>query len=405
MAIHDGRVDDGPVRGGSADGLAPTSRVRPATPPLSAWAAALPDAPAETGLRPFRTGFADPREFPHAAWARCLREAGRGAPLDRPFVTNSSALQEALLDHLAAQRGVRAEPDQVVILPTARAALALVAAILLDPGDEAWMEDPGYPGSRAALTSARARIRPVPVDAAGLTLPGDAPPPKLVVVTPSHQFPTGCLMPLARRRALLRLGEATGAIIVEDDYDGEFHFDGAPVPALQALDEAGRVVYAGTFAKATLPAIRVGYMVVPRPLLATILAAQRQVGLIAASHIQDALALFIRRGHYRAHVRRVRRLYRERRDRLVAALQHHCPDELAVATPAGGLQLLATLRDGGDDVALAARAARQGLDILPLSRLYAGAADRTGLLLGFASCRPAELATAAARLAQALAAE
>ncbi|TNC12133.1 PLP-dependent aminotransferase family protein [Methylobacterium terricola] len=374
-----------------------------AGPALSAWAAALPAAPAETGLRPFRTGFPDAREFPHAAWARCLREAARRPPPGPPFVANSPALQTALLDHLAAARGVRASPDQVVLLPSARAALALIAAILLDPGDEAWMEDPGYPGSWAALRAARARIRPIPVDAGGLTLPEDGPAPKLVVTTPSHQFPTGGLMPLSRRRALLRRAEAAGAIVVEDDYDGEFHFDGAPVPALQALDEAGCVVYAGTFSKATLPAIRIGTMVVPRPLLAPVLAAQRQLGLFAASPVQDALALFLRRGHYRAHVRRVRRLYRERRDRLVAALRAHCADRLDVAAPAGGLQLLATLRDGGDDVAVAARAATRGLDVLPLSRLHAGPTDRAGLLLGFASCRPQELDAAAMRLAEALA--
>lgn len=210
-------------------------------------------------------------------------------------------------------------------------------------------------------------------------------------------------MPLARRRALLRRAEVAGAVVVEDDYDGEFHFDGAPVPALQALDEAGCVVYAGTFAKATLPAIRIGYMVVPRPLLAPVLAAQRQVGLFAAAPVQDALALFLRRGHYRAHLRRVRRLYRERRDRLAAALRVHCADRLDVTVPAGGLQLLATLRDGGDDAALAARAAHRGLDVLPLSRLHAGPTDRSGLLLGFASCRPKELDGAAVRLAEALA--
>ncbi|MFH6786230.1 MULTISPECIES: MocR-like pyridoxine biosynthesis transcription factor PdxR [Methylobacterium] len=397
-------AQDGPAPGSVKGGVdLPESPSLPLA--LSTWAAALPAAPPEAGLLPFRTGFSDAREFPHAAWARCLREAGRLPPTDPPFVANSPALQAALLDHLAAARGVRAAADQVVILPTARAALALVAAILLDPGDEAWIEDPGYPGSRAALRAVRARIRPVPVDAGGLTLPEDGARPKLVVTTPSHQFPTGSLMPLSRRRGLLRLAAAAGAVVVEDDYDGEFHFDGAPVPALQALDEAGCVVYAGTFSKATLPAIRIGTMVVPRPLLAPVLAAQRQVGLFAASPVQDALALFLRRGHYRAHVRRMRRLYRERRDRLVAALREHCADRLDVAAPAGGLQLLATLRDGSDDVAVAARATRCGLDVLPLSRLYAGPADRTGLLLGFASCRPQELAAAAVRLAEALGAE
>ncbi|WP_298960832.1 PLP-dependent aminotransferase family protein [uncultured Methylobacterium sp.] len=279
---------------GSASGRPPAGAS--ATPHLSAWAAALPPVPAPATLRPFRTGFGDPREFPHAAWARCLRDAARRNPAGPPFVGNAPALQASLRDHLAAQRGVRAEPDQVVILPTARAALTLVAALFLDPGDPAWIEEPGYPGIREALAAAGARIVPVPVDAHGLTLPRDGPAPRLVVVTPSHQFPTGCLMPVARRHDLLRAADAVGALILEDDYDGEFHFDGAPVPALQALTGADRVVYAGTFAKATSPAVRVGYMVVPRSLVPVALAAQRHLGLTAAPQVQEALALFLGRG-------------------------------------------------------------------------------------------------------------
>ncbi|WP_187371525.1 PLP-dependent aminotransferase family protein [Methylobacterium oryzihabitans] len=385
----------GPVPGRPPAGAA-------AMPRLSAWAAALPPAPASATLRPFRTGFGDPREFPHAAWARCLRDAARRSPAGPP-AANAPALQAGLRDHLAAQRGVRAEPDRVVILPTARAALTLVAALVLDPGDPAWIEEPGYPGIREALAAAGARVVPVPVDAHGLTLPRDSPVPKLVVVTPSHQFPTGCLMPVARRRDLLRAADAAGALILEDDYDGEFHFDGAPVPALQALTGADRAIYAGTFAKATSPAVRVGYMVVPRPLLPVALAAQRHLGLTAAPQVQEALALFLGRGLYRAHLRRTRRLYRERRDHLVAALRKTCGDRIAVEAPAGGLQVLARLRDGTADAAAAARAGARGLDVLALSRLHAGPpGDAAGLLLGFAAWRPAELTEAVARLDAAL---
>ncbi|MEH3146586.1 MAG: PLP-dependent aminotransferase family protein [Methylobacterium frigidaeris] len=366
---------------------------------LSSWAASLPPLPDLAPLRPFRTGFGDPREFPHAAWARCLRDAARRLPAGAPFAANGPALQASLRDHLAAHRGVRAEPGQIVILPTARAALTLVAAVVLDSGDPAWIEEPGYPGIREALAGAGARVVPVPVDEHGLTLPGAAPAPKLIVATPSHQFPTGRLMPVARRRDLLAAAEAAGALILEDDYDGEFHFDGAPVPALQALAEADRVVYAGTFSKATTPAIRIGYMVVPRALLAVVLAAQRHLGLTAAPQVQDALALFIGRGHYRAHLRRTRRLYRERRDHLVATLRATCGDWLGVEAPAGGLQALATLRDGIADDRVASRAARRGLDVLPLSRLRLGpAGGATGLLLGFAAWRPGELTGAVARL-------
>ena len=330
-----------------------------------------------------RACLADAATFPYDLWASCLRDAARGTPRgeaadDRP------ALQAALCAHLAEFRGVRAEPGQIVVVPAAQAGLSLVANALLARGERAWVEEPGYPGIRAALAGAGAEVVPVAVDGQGLIVPG-SPAPRLIFATPSHHYPTGRLMPVGRRHALLAAAARHGAVVVEDDYDGEFHYDGAPVPALQGLDDGGRVVYVGTFAKATTPDIRVGYLVVPPGLRGAVDAVRRNWGLLVPPHVQDALGLFLGRGHYRAHVRRMRRLYRARRDRLMAALAARGSDVFEVERPPGGLQLVATLKHEGDDVALAADATAAGIAVTPLSRCFAGPPALRGLLIGFAA--------------------
>ncbi|MGE8131241.1 PLP-dependent aminotransferase family protein [Methylobacterium sp. NPDC080182] len=330
-----------------------------------------------------RACLADAATFPYDLWASCLRDAARRMPRgelsdDRP------ALQAALCEHLAEFRGVRAEPSQIVVVPTAQAGLSLIANALLARGERAWIEEPGYPGIRAALAGAGAEIVPVAVDDQGLTVPeGDA--PRLIFATPSHHYPTGRLMPVGRRQALLAAAARHGAVVVEDDYDGEFHYDGAPVPSLQGLDDDGRVVYVGTFAKATTPDIRVGYLVVPPDLRGAIDAVRRGWGLIVPPHVQEALGLFLKRGQYRAHVRRMRRLYRARRDALAAVLAARGADVFAVERSPGGLQLMAMLRHGGDDVALATDASSCGIAVTPLSRCFAGPPALRGLLIGFAA--------------------
>lgn len=370
-------------------------------PAPASWAASLGEAPPTGRTRPLHAGFGDVREFPHAEWARCLRDAARRGA-DRSFAINAPALQAALRDHLQAQRGVRTAMERIVILPTAQAALTMMATIALDPGDVAWLEEPGYPGIRRAVAATGAVVVAVPVDRHGLVPPTDPSRPRLIFTTPSHQFPTGSLMSVGRRRSLLQIARRSGALIVEDDYDGEYHFDGVPAPALQALDEAGTVAYVGTLSKATTPAIRLGYIVAPESLLPTIHAVQRHWGLIAAPHVQEALSLFIQRGHYLAHVRRTGRIYQARRDHLVSQLRAHLAGVLAVAAPAGGLQLQASLLHRTDDAAIAAALARQGIDLTPLSGFYAGEPASAGFLLGFASWREEEIDRAVACLRDAI---
>lgn len=335
--------------------------------------------------RPLQPCVADAREFPHELWARCLRRAARMAPLRATPALNRPALQAALLRYLAEHRGVRAAPRQVIVTPSAQAAIELVARVVLDAGDLAWLESPGYIGARAAFEAAGARVAGVALDASGLAIGGRSDRPRLISVTPSHQYPTGRLMPVNRRHELLAFARSVGAAIIEDDYDSEFHYDGRPVAALQGLDESGCVFYVGTFSKSTFSDIRLGYVVVPEGYVETFERAQRHAGKLAAVQVQDALAEFIEEGHFAAHVRRMNRLYRERRDYLVEALTAAAGDRLSVASPSGGMQLLAYLGKGLDDCKLTARLNEAGVTARPLSRFFVGGRADHGLYLGFAA--------------------
>lgn len=388
-------VDGGArVEGGGA--IASTAQSR--KPRLSSWAARLKqdDWPMsyQAPLKPLRPGHGDVREFPNEIWARCLRRSAVQAARREIGSVNRSRLRDALGHYLATSRGVRATAEQIMILPSAQAALTLIASVLVGPGDEVWVEDPGYPGAAAAFHASGARVTGIGLDEQGMQrMPGRA-APKLVFVTPSHQHPTGRLMTLARRTEFLALGRPGKTWIVEDDYDGEFHYDSRPVPSLQGIDAHGCVFYVGTFSKAMTSDIRLGYLVVPAALVATFEIAQRHIGLIAASHVQEALAEFIADGHFLAHLRRVRRLYHGRRDHLVAGLERHLGEVLSVERPSGGIQLVARLRRGRADQAAVRRLAAAGVVTRALSGLALGRPRDHGLLLGFAAWRESEISAA-----------
>jgi len=185
--------------------------------------------------RAFQPGFADEREFPHDTWGRCSRRAASSALLRPDRSHNYPALQEALLQHLAEHRGIKAMPHQIIVMPSAQAGIALIAKVMIDAGDTAWIESPGYGGAFAALQAVGATVAGVPVDDAGMTIVDRKDLPRIIFITPSHQYPTGHLMPVGRRLELLRFAETAGASIIEDDYDGEFHYEARPVAALQGL--------------------------------------------------------------------------------------------------------------------------------------------------------------------------
>ncbi|WP_426610258.1 PLP-dependent aminotransferase family protein [Bradyrhizobium sp. McL0616] len=379
------------------------SRLRSGKPRLSPWASKLKqsDWPMsyQAPLKPLRPGHGDFREFPNEIWARCLRRSAMHAARRELGPVNRTRLCEALAHYLATSRGVRATADQILILPSAQAALTLIAASLITPGDEVWVEDPGYPGAAAAFRASGARVTGVKLDEQGMQrVPGMA-APKLVFMTPSHQHPTGRLMSLARRTQFLALSRPGKTWIVEDDYDGEFHYDSRPVPALQGLDAHGRVFYVGTFSKAMTSDIRLGYLVVPLALIGTLEIAQRHIGLIASSHVQEALAEFIADGYFLAHLRRVRRLYHARRDHLVEGLERHLGEVLTAEVPSGGIQLVARLKRGRTDHVAVKRLGEAGVVTRALSSLALGRPRDHGLLLGFAAWRENEIGAAVRTMA------
>jgi len=345
--------------------------------------------------RPFQPGLADEREFPHDLWSRCLRRAARNAVLRRDRSINHPPLQQALLRHLAVHRGIKAKPRQILIMPSAQSGIALVAAALLAPGDPAWIESPGYGGAYVAFKAAGAIVSAMPLDEQGMAVGLRKDAPRLIFVTPSHQYPTGRLMPIGRRLELLRYAEAVGACIIEDDYDGEFHYEARPVAALQGLAPSPRIFYLGTFSKSTYAAIRIGYVVVPEALIDVFELAQRHMGLLTSIMMQDALAEFISAGAYLGHIRRMTRLYNGRRDRMLQALATEAGSRLTVEAPAGGMQLLARCHGAANDRKLSARLLEAGVVSRPLSSMLYHKTGEQGLFLGFAAWNEKEIDRAA----------
>lgn len=334
--------------------------------------------------------------------ARAWQEPRPAAEALDPF--GHDGLRRALCGYLYRARGVRAEPDQVMIANGAQHALYLAARALLRPGDVAWVENPGYQGARAAFQAAGARLVPVPVDRDGLFWTTSPAPevPRLMHVTPSHQYPLGTTMSIGRRQALLAYAAQHGAYVVEDDYDSEFRFDGYPLPALQGLDPAERVIYVGTFSKVLAPAWRLGYAVLPRGLIRALHTLRSATDRGSPHVLQEAFAPFIAEGHLERHVARWRRRYRARRDQLAAALAD-IPGSVLDPAPAG-LHLVLGLPDATDDRAVAQAAGRAGVVAEALSAYYVQPPMRRGLVLGYAAFEPAVLAAAADRLAPVLAA-
>ena len=345
--------------------------------------------------RPFQPGLADEREFPHDLWSRCLRRAARNAVLRRDRSINHPPLQEALLRHLAVHRGIKAKPRQILIMPSAQSGIALVAAALLAPGDHAWIESPGYGGAYVAFKAAGAIVSAMPLDEQGMAVGLRKDAPRLIFVTPSHQYPTGRLMPIGRRLELLRYAEAVGACIIEDDYDGEFHYEARPVAALQGLAPSPRIFYLGTFSKSTYADIRIGYVVVPEGLIDVFELAQRHMGMLTSITMQDALAEFISAGAYLGHIRRMTRLYKGRRDRMLQALASEAGSRLTVEAPAGGMQLLARCHGAANDQKLSARLLEAGVVSRPLSSMLYHKTGEQGLFLGFAAWNEKEIDRAA----------
>ncbi|MHB8645598.1 MAG: MocR-like pyridoxine biosynthesis transcription factor PdxR [Thermomicrobiales bacterium] len=356
----------------------------------------------------FRVGQPDVAFFPYETWARLVAKHARRSLHAVSYyqdVHGYAPLREAIAAHIGVTRGVHCTPEQIILTAGAQGALDLVARVLLDPGDPAWVEDPGYGGARGALLAAGAELVAVPVDGEGIDVEAgrahclDA---RLAIVTPSHQFPTGVTMSLRRRLALLQWARDAQAWIVEDDYDSEYRFSGRPLEALQGLDTAARVIYVGTFSKVLFPSLRLGYLVAPAALLPGLIAARNFIDMHPPQLEQMALADFIAEGHFARHLRKMRVQYRERRDALVDALTRELGDVLDVTAPEAGMHLVAWLPTGGDGRAATRAAAAHGLHILPVSHFSVGPLQRDGLVLGFAGSDPQSLRAGVSVLARAL---
>lgn len=377
-------------------------------PGLSQRVGVLHGLPRSGRTRAFAPGVPALDEFPVARWRasvdRAWRVAGH-AELGYGDSAGHPALRRAIADHLRLTRGVRCEPRQVFVTDGIQGGLDLCASLLADEGELAWMEHPGYLGAYAAFRRAGLRILPVPVDRHGMNAPASLwrrAPPRLVYVTPSHQYPVGGVLSLARRAALLDAARSHGAWLIEDDYDSEFHRDGQPLPAIQGLDAQTPAVYLGTFSKTLFPALRLGYVVMPASLADDFARVAGGVSRQGRLVEQSALADFIERGEYGRHLRRMRRLYAQRCAALGAALQRHLGAALALEGAAGGMHLCAHLHGPCADDAIERAAAAEGLIVPALSGYGLPGAMRPapGLVLGYANV-PAEQADAlAARLAQ-----
>lgn len=312
------------------------------------------------------------------------------------------ALRGEICRYLAAARGVVAAPEQVIITCGTQHGLDLVARALLQPGDGAWVEDPGYAPTYATLTAMGAAITPVPVDSTGLDVEAgraQAPGARLAVVTASHQWPLGVTLSLARRHALLAWARAADAWIVEDDYASEYRYGGPPLTALQGLDGGERVIYLGTLNKTLFPGLRLGFLVAPLPLSPALAAARQMIDRLPSSLTQAILLAFIRSGEFAGHIRRRRQAYARQRDALVAALRARLGDHLEVPVPDQGMHLIALLKHRTDDVALEQRALEQGLVVRALTPLYRDAPRQAGFQLGFSGYTPEALEAGVDRLA------
>jgi GntR family transcriptional regulator/MocR family aminotransferase len=356
---------------------------------------------------PFVAGVPDLASFPLAQWRRLLERAWRALPTDKLNYGDPAgemALRVAIADYLRASRGVVCEASQVFITDGSQSTLDLCARACADDGDTLWMENPGYGGALASFRSAGLRIEGIAVDEDGI-----APnvrdwrqrPPKLIYTTPSHQYPVGTVMSLSRRLALIDGARAAGALIIEDDYDSEFRHDGPPLASMQGLQPDAPVLYCGTFSKTMFPGMRIGYLVVPAGLAQPLATMCRQATSRGRAADQLALAEFLQSGQFALHLRRMRRLYRERRDVLVAALHTHLGSIAEVHGASAGMHLSLRWHDPAlSDVVISQRALQAGIVANALSaQAVQGESDWQGLMLGYGQVAPEQLEPLVKRLA------
>src|SRR6184192_2288891 len=349
-------------------------------------------------------------EFPIDVWERLRAQvlAKKGAHLLRYASNRGDAdLRKALAAYLCDFRAARCHPDQIVIVGGMQQAMLISAIAVLNPGEPAWIEDPCYQQTRRVLTLAGARIVPRPVDHQGIVIARSRkePLPKLIYVTPSHQFPLGVTMSFPRRTALLDFARAHNAFVFEDDYDAEFRFTGPPLPSLQGIDNSGRVIYAGTMSKILCPSLRLGYIVAPEPLVDSLIKIRSAMDQHSSPIDQATLARFITEGFFLSHIKRMRKIYSERRDFSIEEFNKLLGHRFTLQVPEAGLNIVAWLKREEDFPIIRHITIHIGVRPSALSFFCIQAKLKPAFVFGFAAWTPAQIRESLVKLASALKAE
>lgn len=358
--------------------------------------------------RPFRPGVPALDQFPFDLWSRLVTKHWRRRPAELLSYGDPAGhrpLREAIAEYVAAARAVDCDAGQIIIVSGAQQALDLAARLLLDPGEEAWIEEPGYGGARAALLAAGLKPVAVSVDAAGLDVNAGerlSPGARLAYVTPSHQYPTGVIMTLARRLELLAWAERKRCWILEDDYDSEYRYASRPIASLQGLDKSGSVIYCGTFSKVLFPSLRLGYIIVPAQLVDAFSGAKAVIDRHSPTVEQAVLAEFIAEGHLARHIRRMRVLYLERQNALLESLHRELAGAVEVRSHQAGMHVLGWLAKGMRDSVISRRARELGVEAPALTTYRERPGGRAGLVLGYAAYSEVQIRQALRTLAIAM---
>ena len=353
----------------------------------------------------FAYGRSDIEVFPFEMWRRMLSRHARKASvraLDYGPTGGSSALREAISVHLRRARAVLCDPSQVIVVSGSQQALDLVARVLIERGDHIGVEDPCYQGTREVLRAGGARLLPIPVDRDGLN-PARLPErTRMVFVTPSHQFPTGAVLSLPRRLSLVDWARRKDALVVEDDYDGEYRYEDQSLQSLQGLDAEGRVIYIGTFSRTVFSSLRVGYLVVPKPLISVFTSAKWLCDRHTATLEQETLAEFITSGLYERHLRRVRRRNAARREALREAIGKYLGDRVEVSGFGAGAHVALWPAAPVSETAVIAKAAALGVAVYGISPYFLAGPSRRGFMLGYSRMTESDIREGVRRLSSVL---
>lgn len=356
----------------------------------------------------FRFGSPSVEHFSMDLWRRLLSRHCRNTPNLLNYAADALGyfpLREAISDYLGRSRGVHCTPEQVVIVGGSQQALDLIARLTINQGDWVAVEDPGYLGARHCFRSYGANLKPIPVDSQGIEvelLTQVSQKLKLLYVTPSHQFPTGALLSLSRRLALLQWAQERGTLIVEDDYDSEYRYGDRPIPALQGLDQSYCVIYVGTFSKILFPSLRIGYLVIPPNWVSLVGKAKwlcdRQSPLLE----QYALTDFLNEGHFERHIRRMRQLYNQRRQALVKAIKLYLGDRVTIFGENAGIHLMAKIATTLPDEIVVEKAAFLGLGLISAQDFYLDVAKTGEFIFGYSQLNETQIEQGIQKLAQVL---